>query len=55
MAKVWTLALLIADGAHYAPREPSSAESVVGLLATGCAIWLFIRALLRGGGPLSRG
>jgi hypothetical protein len=54
MAKVWTFVAVIADGAHYAPPEPSIAESTIGLLATGCAIWLFIRALLRGSGPLGR-
>jgi hypothetical protein len=54
MAKVWALALVIADGAHYAPPEPSVAESTIGLLATAFATWLFVRALFRGSGPLGR-
>jgi hypothetical protein len=51
---VWTFAAVIADGANLAPPSPSVTESTIGLLATACATWLFVRALLRGNGPLGR-
>jgi hypothetical protein len=37
---------LLADGPHSLAPEPSTPESVLGMLATGTTIWLLIRALL---------
>lgn len=49
--KMHAVCLLLADGAHSPPPNPSTADDVLGLSATACAIWLFIRTLLRGSGP----
>jgi hypothetical protein len=49
------LSLLFADGAHSPPPAHFTAADVLGLFATAFGLWLFIRALLRGNGPLARG
>jgi hypothetical protein len=48
------LAQLLADGTQYAPPKHSLGETIVGLVATGVGVWLFVRALLRGSGPYGR-
>ena len=47
--------LILADGGPRPQPNPSLADDMVGLSLTAFAIWLFIRALLAGSGPLARG
>jgi hypothetical protein len=47
--------LLLADGLHSVAPQPSRLESALGLLGTFLAVWLFLRAVLRGNGALGRG
>jgi hypothetical protein len=47
--------LILADGVPRPQPNPSLADDTVGLSLTACAIWLFVRALLAGSGPLGRG
>jgi hypothetical protein len=49
------VSLLVADGAHPPPPTHFTAADILWLLATAFGIWLFVRALLRGSGPLARG
>ena len=55
MECVTPLGLLLGDGAHYVRHELSPVETALGLLATACAVALFIGALLNGCGPYGRG